>query len=94
MTSIHTFHFLLTKVGSGRNVKWNRKQAMNKTQNPSNGQEMMVCETTGCPWLAVWQSPYHQHGQSHGKYNPDQSQKQKNNQAKVLFTQSSPDLIN
>ena len=77
MTSIHTFHFLLTKVGSGRNVKWNRKQAMNKTQNPSNGQEMMVCETTGCPWLAVWQSPYHQHGQSHGKYNPDQSQKQK-----------------
>lgn len=41
---MHTYILmLLVKNSIGRNVICNTKQSMNKTQNPSDRQKMMVC---------------------------------------------------
>lgn len=45
---------------------------------------MMVTETAWTSWFVVWQSPYHQHGQSNSQYDPahqsHQNAKNKGNQ--------------
>jgi len=55
---------------SGRNVISNTEEGMKKTQNPSNGEKMVMCESTRGSWLTVRHRPNHYTPKSNSEYDP------------------------
>lgn len=55
---------------SGRNVISDTEEGMKKTQNPSNREKMVMCESTRGSGLAVRHCPNHYTPESNGEYDP------------------------